>query len=124
MQTNTHNEYSIAFIGNITIFAKSEAEARRLFFEEKDLGSWAEIDQVQVQQFDIPDSDISETDNYQIAFTLHGTGTRVLITQTCEGSWSVHVGNSSTHGFKDKQTACAWFNKTYSPGTPYGAVGG
>ena len=56
MQSGTHNEYSIAFIGNITIFAKSEAEARKLFESETDLVSWAEIDSIQVQQFDIPDS--------------------------------------------------------------------
>jgi len=65
---------------------------------------------------------MSTQDNYQIAFTMHGTDTSVLIAQTCEGTWSVHVGNCSTHGFKDKATAYAWFNKTYSRGIPYGGM--
>lgn len=40
-------EYSIAFYGNITIHAESEAEARAAF-EFADVGPWAEIDTVQL----------------------------------------------------------------------------
>jgi hypothetical protein len=40
-------EYSIAFYGNITVYAESEEEARKAF-EFADVGPWAEIDTVQL----------------------------------------------------------------------------
>jgi hypothetical protein len=40
-------EYSIAFLGNITIYANSEADAVNAF-ADADLQQWAQIDTVQV----------------------------------------------------------------------------
>lgn len=40
-------EYSIAFLGNITIYADSEEQARQQF-RDADLGPWAEIDTIEL----------------------------------------------------------------------------
>jgi hypothetical protein len=63
-QTTTESnmkEYSIAFLGNITIFAESYQDARNKF-DNADLRPWAEIDTVQLvrNEVDSPFSDDSQ----------------------------------------------------------------